>query len=240
MHSTLTSRHTRTLAQVIATALVGSGLVMGTLTTGAGASSASSAKAEAKTHLLVLADLPKGWTKEKRSSSSGSSQFPGAGQLAGCIGVPSSLITSNPPSADSPYFQSKDGSLEVQDNVAVFPSAAKAAASLAAIGNAKTPSCMSTLMNGTYKSQITATVPKGTAIGTITVTAIGPASYGTGTAGFTMGLPITTNGVSFTATLTAVYFIRGKLGQQLSFNSYGPAFPASLAKRLTAAAARRL
>jgi hypothetical protein len=128
----------------------------------------------------------------------------------------------------------------VQDSVSVFPSARNAAASLAAIGNAKTPSCMTTLMNGTFKSQIASAAAKGTTIGTITVTAADPANYGKGTSGFVMALPITSRGVSFTAMITAVYFVKGKLGQQITFNSYGPAFPAALSTQLTAAAARRL
>jgi hypothetical protein len=108
-----TFRRSGTKVQMTVASLVGSGLLMGTLGVGAGAgaSSTSSAKAQARTHLLVLSDMPKGWRKEKGSSNSGSSNFPGASQLASCIGVPSSLITSNPPSADSPYFQNYDGSL---------------------------------------------------------------------------------------------------------------------------------
>ena len=74
--------------------------------------------------------MPKGWKTEKGSGGSGSNNFPGATQLASCIGVPASLITSNPPEVDSPYYENKSGSLEVQDSVSVFPSAKTATAEL--------------------------------------------------------------------------------------------------------------
>ena len=107
---------------MIVTVLLAVGLTLGTQVAGAGASTASS-KAQAKKLLLVLSDMPKGWKTEKGSGGGGSSNFPGATQLASCIGVPASLITSNPPEVDSPYYENKSGSLEVQDSVSVFPSA---------------------------------------------------------------------------------------------------------------------
>src|ERR1700733_5194790 len=98
------------MANVIVTVLLAVGLTLGTQVAGAGASTSSS-KAQAKKMLLVLSDMPKGWKKEKGSGGSGSNNFPGATQLASCIGVPASLITSNPPEVDSPYYENKSGSL---------------------------------------------------------------------------------------------------------------------------------
>lgn len=226
-------------ANVIVIVLLALCLLMGTQVAGAGASAASS-RAQAKKLLLTLSDMPKGWKKEKGSAGGGSSNFPGATQLASCIGVPASLITSNPPEADSPYYQNKSGSLEVQDSVSVFPSAKAAESDYDALANAKTPGCMSTLMNGSFKAQILASAGKGATLGTITVTRADPAEFAQGSTGFVMSLPISEQGVSLTAVITAVYYIKGKFGQQIDFNSYGPAFPTSLAESLTATALHRL
>ncbi len=186
--------------------------------------------------------MPKGWTTESGSSgNNGSNNFPGVKQLAACIGVPSSLLSANPPEADGPYYQSKDQSLEVQDSVSVFPSLKNARQQLAAISNAKTPGCTATIMNSAaIKSQITSSAGKGASVGTITVTPINPALYGTNTAGFTMVLPIKAQGISVIGHLTELYFINGRLGQNISFDAYGVTFPTSLAKHLTAVAIGRL
>jgi hypothetical protein len=215
-------------------------LTLGTQVAGAGASSASSDKAQAKKLLLTLSDMPKGWKKEKGSVGGGSSNFPGATELASCVGVPANLISSNPPEADSPYFENKSGSLEVQDSVSVFPSAKAAQSDYDALANAKTPACMTTLMNGAFKAQILASAGKGATLGTITVTRADPADFANGSTGLVMSLPISEQGVSLTAVITAVYYIKGKFGQEVDFNSYGPAFPTSLAQSLTATALHRL
>jgi hypothetical protein len=224
---------------VIAVVLLTLCLALGTQVAGAGASAASS-KAQAKKLLLTLSDMPKGWKQEKGGAGGGSSNFPGASQLASCIGVPAGLISSNPPQANSPYYESKNESLEVQDSVSVFPSAKTAKTDYNALANAKTPACMTTLLNGSFKAQILGSAGKGATVGTITVTRADPADFAQGGTGLVMSLPISEQGVSITAVITAVYFIKGKLGQQIEFNSYGPAFPTSLAESLTATALHRL
>ena len=108
------------------------------------------------------------------------------------------------------------------------------------MASTKTPACMTTLMNGAFKAQILASAGKGATLGTITVTRADPAGFAPGTTGLVISLPITDQGVSVDATITAAYYIKGKLGQQIDFNSYGPGFPTSLAKSQTATAIHRL
>ena len=189
---------------IIATMAVTGALYTGALFTAAGASPASE-KAQAKKHLLVAADMPKGWKMEKGSGGGGSGNIPGATKLASCIGVPPNLINSNPPKADSPYFDNKSGSLEVQDEVSVFSSSATAGHELAAISNPKTPACMATLLNGSFKAHVAASAGKGSTLGVITVTRADPANFGPGTAGLVISLPITASGVSITADIAAIY-----------------------------------
>jgi hypothetical protein len=226
-------------SSIIATAAITCALVTGALCTAAGASPASE-KAQAKKLLLVAADMPKGWKTERGSGGGGSGSIPGATQLAGCIGVAPSLINSNPPAANSPYFENKKGSLEVQDEVSVFSSSTTARHELAAIANPKTPACMATLMNGSFKSGIAASAGKGATLGTITVTRADPANFGPGTAGLVISVPISASGVSITADIAAVYATKGKFGQEINFNSYGSPFPPSTSKALVAKALARL
>jgi hypothetical protein len=243
----MTRHHTRAghrTARLLRCTVLTAGLLLTLVagTAGVAGAKTSAQVTEAKRHLLVITDMPKGWTTEKGTGGTGSgSNFPGAAQLAGCIGIDPSLINQNPPQASSPYFQSKDQSLEVQDAVSVFTSAKKAKASLSAIANAKTPACMATAMNTpSIKSQVTASAGKGATVGTITVTPIDTGRYGKGVAGFTMALLVSAQGISVDAKLTAIYFVHGSLGQQISFNAYGPAFPLALAKKLTSVAQSRL
>ncbi len=214
--------------------------VLGAVQPGGAGASTSSDKAQAKHYLLTLSDMPAGWTREKGSSGNGAGSFPGAKQLASCIGVPSNLISANPPEVDSPYYQSKNQNLEIQDSVSIFRSAKVAKSELAAMANVKTPSCMTTLMNGTFKSKIAASAGKGATVGTITVTSADPAQFGNGTAGLVMSLPISAQGISVTANIAAVYYVKGKFGQQIDFNSYGTAFPSAIAKSITTVAINRL
>ena len=237
--SHVTGRCRPTAAHALAVTLLAAGLALGTQVAGAGASTAST-KAQAKKLLLGLSDMPKGWKKEKGGSGGGSSSLPGATQLASCIGVPSSLINSNPPEVDSPYYENKSGSLEVQDSVSIFASAKAASEQFDALANAKTPACMTSLMNGAFKAQIIGSAGKGATVGTITVTRADTAGFAPGSTGLVMALPITVQGITVNASLTAVYYIKGKLGQQIDFNSYGPVFPTSLAESLSATALHRL
>lgn len=206
----------------------------------AGANS-SSAIATAKKHLLTVAAMPKGWKVEKGSTFSAGSNnnVPGAKQLAACIGVPSGLITANPPSENSPYFQNKDQSLEVQDNVSVFPSAANARAQYAAISNAKTPACFDQLVDTpSFRSQMAASAGSGTTVGTVTVTKV--SGLPKHSAGFVLTVPLTSSGGSLTFKSAQVFTIKGNLGHQISFNSYNATFPRSLMSQLTSKAQRTL
>lgn len=221
------------------------GVLVATLGPGFGVGSALSraqTQNQAKKYLLVLSDLPSGWKAEGAASTgSGSGAFPGAKQLASCIGVSPKLITSNPPQANSPYFENSAGSLEVQDSVLVFPSAKNARAQLSAITNTKTPSCMTALVNtSSFKSKVLGSSAQQASIGAITVTAARSGAYGTGTAGLVLQIPITDQGQTVAATLAEVFFIKGNLGHEISYNSYNTTFPQSLAKHLTSVAQSRL
>jgi hypothetical protein len=81
---------------------------------------------------------------------------------------------------------------------------------------------------------------KAESIGTITVTPLDPHLYGPGVAGVVMSLPIAYQGVTVNTQLISVNATKGRLGQSITYNSYGLPFPASLAKHLTSVALGRL
>jgi hypothetical protein len=90
-----------------------------------------------------------------------------------------------------------------------------------------------------FKSQISS-ASKGATVGTITVTRAKAANYASGATALTMTIPITDQGLAISAKLTEVFLVKGNLGQDVTFNSYGTTFPAALSKHLTSVAKSRL
>jgi hypothetical protein len=202
----------------------------------AGASSQSGELRQAHKALLVLSDLPSGWISTKSSNPNNNV---GDEQLAHCIGVPTSIISENPPTAYSPQFQTKSGSLTVNDQVGVFPSLRNAAAEFASVANPKTPGCMTQLASGPLKAKLFGRTPAGVTYGTVLVSAIDRSAF-PGTAGFSMSVPITSHGQTLNVTATEIFAIKGRLGQQMTFTSAGPPFSIGLEQHLAAVALHRL
>ena len=191
--------------RAVAGLIAGSFLVvapLGLLSTGAGASSSSASGSghsasltQARKDLLVLSDMPAGWTSTKNPNANNNSSL-GDKQLAHCIGVSTSLIAENPPSVYSPQFQNSDGTLTVADNVAVFPSAKNATAEYAVGKNPKFPSCLTALASGPLKAKLFGKLPKGTTIGTPLVSPVAASAFGPGVDGYSLSVPVTAQGVT--------------------------------------------
>ncbi len=236
-----TSPRSRLALALLASTLAALSLAMASWAGGPAGASTRGALGLAKSRLLRLSDLPAGWKAVTGVTTGGGGPFPGAGQLARCIGVPASVITAKPPEADSPDFQNKDGSLGVQDSVSVFSSAGLATAELHAIADAKTPSCMAAFANTpTFKAKLLGSAGQGATIGTISVAPLPSGPSGLGAAGFTISVPVHAGRSTVTSVLTEVFAVRGRLGVQVTFDSYDAAFPAALARRLVGTAERRL
>jgi hypothetical protein len=206
----------------------------------AGASSPSSV--QAKGHLLGVGDMPAGWHTEKGSGGSGGGgkNTPGVRQLASCLGLSPRVLASNPPEVNSPYFENKAASLEVQDSVTTFSSSAKARTNFAPLNNPKVGPCMAQAFNSpAFRSQI-ASSAKGATIGTFTGTDIPEGALGKGVAGVVIAVPISSQGVTLKTQFTLTFFIKGSLGGEVDFYAYGSPFPTSLARSLIAKAASRL
>ncbi len=229
----------------VAAGMLGLGLLglsfVGPLAPLAGASSGAShaaSVAQARKDLLVLADMPSGWTSSKNPNTSNNTL--GDNQLAHCIGVSTALITENPPSVNSPQFQDAQGTLTVTDNVTVFPSVKNAAAEDAVAANPKMAHCMTLLATGPLKAKLFGKAPKGTTYGTPLVSAVDPSAFGSGVSGWALSVPISTQGVTVNVTSTQLVTVKGRLGHQVTFTSVGAPFSMTLEQHLMTVAAGRL
>jgi hypothetical protein len=194
--------------------------------------------ATAKKALLVHSDMPTGWTSSKTSNNN--SHIPGSAQLASCLGVPTSVITSSPPTAYSPQFASSNQQFQVEDSVSIYPSAKAARNDYASLANPKAPACLATILNGPAKASLSAGSGPGTSIGTISVTRTPATDYAPHSATFTAFLPLTENEQVINVQLTVVDYVKGNKEQTVTLTSVQTQFPTSLAQRLTAVAVGRL
>ncbi len=221
---------------------LGVGAVLATLASSliwvapAGASSPSSEMHQARKALLVLSDMPAGWTSKKSSNPNNNV---GDKQLAHCIGVATSLISENPPSANSLQFQDKAGGLTVNDQVTVFPSAKNATAEFATVASPKTPDCMTQLASGPLKSKLLGKTPAGVTYGTVLVSATDRSAF-PGMAGFSLSVPVSEHGQTVNVTSTELFAVKGRLGQQITFTSAGESFAIGLEQHLASVAVGRL
>jgi hypothetical protein len=209
------------------------------LTRDVAAAGTSSQLSQARRDLLVASDLPTGWTSTK-SSNNNNSSFPGAAQLARCLGVPTSIITNNPPTVSSPEFDSKNQLQTVNDSVSVYPSTKAAHADFASLANPKTPSCLTQVFNGSARGAFQSQFGSGATLGTVLVSRSPTTEFAPGSANFTAFMPITSHGVTLNFELTIVDYVKGRNEQTVAFTSVQSPFPASLARHLTTVAMGRL
>jgi hypothetical protein len=202
------------------------------------ASAAPAPLANAKKALLRLSDMPKGWTAS--ASSSDNSSFPGAAKLAGCIGIPLHVLTTNPPSVSSPTFNSANQLLSIGDSVSTYPSAAAAATDFAALANSKTPACFASDLNGPGKKALSASFGKGFTIGKIDATRAPNSEFAPETSNIAIAFPVTESGVKLEVLLVIVDYVKGDEEQTIDLTAVQAAFPISLARRLTVLADARI
>jgi hypothetical protein len=223
---------------IIAALVVVLGVSLLAASAGAAKTSDASLLSKAKKSLLLLGDMPKGWTSSK--SSNNNSPFPGATQLASCIGVPTSVITYNAPSVSSRNFASKNQLLSASDSVQVYSSPKAAEIDFSSLANAKTPGCMTSVLNGPGKAAFDEQIGGGVGVGDVTVTRTPESDYAPHTTNFTMYFPVTTKGVTINVELVLVDYVKGQEEQSVVLSAFQSTFPTALAKRLTTVADGRI
>ncbi len=221
--------------------MLASGLLLGLMVGPAAANSGG--LAQAKRNLLGRPDLPSGWSGQGAVTTShggGTNTFPGASQLVACLGLSSSVFNLNAPSATSPTFQNKAGTDFVQDSVSAFPSTKVANQQYTAVANPKVPGCMTTVLQGPAKQQLTSSLGAGMTLGTVTVTPANPSGLIAHATGFTISFPVATQGITVNAAITIVSMVRGLSGNQITLTSVGLPFPSALQRHLETVAYARI
>jgi hypothetical protein len=204
----------------------------------AGATTNSPTLSQAKKDLLVLKDMPKGWTSSPAGKNNNTT--PGAAQLASCMGIPVSVIKADPPTVYSRNFSSKDQQLTVQDNVSIYPSAKAAQADFDTFSNPKTPACLTAHSNGPGRAQMESETGAGKGLGTVDVSREPAANFASHTSNYVMFFPINSSENTLNVQFTVVDFVKGNEEQTVGFTSFDSQFPASLSRRLTSLADGRL
>jgi len=144
------------------------------------------------------------------------------------------------PSASSPQFVSQDQRYTVQDSVTIYSSSRAARASFDALANPKTPSCLSSVLNGPAKAALEHGFGSGASIGSITVSRAPSRDFAPGNANFMAILSVTEQGVTLPLELIVVDFVKGNEEQTVTFNSVEGSFPIPLAGHLTSLALARI
>ncbi len=217
------------MARRLGIGLAVGGLAAGVMSGVAGAAATAQEKAQAKTALVALSDLPHGWTSSAvpNTSASGTS-LAGGSKLAKCLGVPTKLVTSNPPKELSPLFSNPNGSELVQDTISIYPSASYANAVFNAVSSHKAAGCIAAELNsaGATSASDRATVTRVTSP--------------KGTAAFTLDATVTGEGSKPTPTSTEiVYFVHGQYGTGLDVETSGTTPPTALTAQLLSVARAR-
>jgi hypothetical protein len=235
------SDHARHLVRWATAAALSVALGVGfSITVGpAGASSRSTAIAEARKVLIVKSDFPTGWTA---SPSDNSNSNLGNAQVAACLDVPLSVVNYNPPSAYSPDFDYKSTGASISDDVSVFPNEKTVTEQESVFSSARTPGCFAKVMNTpTIKRDFEKQIGSGAVIGTVTAKWLPKPSVGDGATALQLSFPFTTSGQSFFLSLTLVTMVSKLVGAQLTFSTIGSqSIPPSLEAHLESVTAQRL
>ena len=155
-------------------------------------------------------------------------------------GVPTSVITNNPPTANSPDFDSKSQLQTVGDSVSIYPSAKAARTDFASLADPKTPSCLTQVLNGSARGALEAQFGAGTSIGSILVSRSPATDFAPGSANFTAFMPITSHGITLNLELTVVDYVKGREEQTVVLTSVQSPFSTSLARHVTTVALGKL
>jgi hypothetical protein len=195
--------------------------------------------AQARKDLLNLSELPAGWTVQKDSGNSGNSGDSGDtgnsgnGQgadegyemlvrVSSCAGIPRSQLNANPPTANGKTFQSNDQTIQVNDQVGVFGTAAQAQRFLAVWSNPKVAFCLAlTLSKGSGHSFLG--LSKDMKLGQTSGSVLDPPATVGGESGISLVMPITYQGITLKAHMTIADAARGRLSHLMILISFvGP------------------
>jgi hypothetical protein len=98
---------------------------------------------------------------------------------------------------------------------------------------------MTTLASGPLKSKLFGKPPKGLSYGAALVSATDPTAFPF-TAGYSMSVPAQAHGVIINITVTQLFAVKGRLGNQITLTSIGEPFSVSTTQHIASVAVQRL
>jgi hypothetical protein len=195
----------------------------------------------ARKGLIVLSDLPSGWTASgKVTSGSGSSGGPSLAKIAACLGVSTAELKENWPTENSPTFNSADGNSTVSDEVEAFPTRAQAATDYATFSNPKTPGCITTIFGPVLRQQAQKGGGAGTTIGAVTTTRVSFPAFGDQSGELQISMPFSVSGQTISLYLDLVDILKGRQETILSLTTTGTPLATTVTQQLATAAVRHM
>jgi hypothetical protein len=195
-------------------------------TNGSGSSSGTKLTAAVKAHvdqaLLQSSDFPTGWTPTGAVSTSRTS--PWSKTLATCADVPSSIAAIKPTKVSGTEYTSPDKTMAAEDSISVYPTAAEGRAVWQHLASAKTPTCMNRIGSAALRASVQQEAGSGATVGTVTIAALAPGTYEAGQTGYTVTIPLVSDGRQLTIISTEITFVHGRYVHQVTFNGNGVQF----------------
>lgn len=179
-------------------------------------------KAHVDQALLETSDFPAGWTTSGSDSSSRTSPWSKA--LATCASVPSDIASIKPIKVSGPEFTSPDKTMAAEDSISVYPTAAEGKAAWHALASAKTPTCMNRIGSAALRASVQDEAGNGATVGAVKISPLAPGTFEAGQTGYSVTIPLNSDGRQLTITSTEITFVRGRYVHQLTFNGNGVQF----------------
>jgi hypothetical protein len=107
------------------------------------------------------------------------------------------------------------------------------------MADAKTPACMNTVGGAALRSGIQREAGSNASVGNVTIAGLQSSTRPADSTGFTVTIPLVSNGRVLTITSTQVAVLDGPLVHELTFNGNGTAFPVQLEEQLLLTAQAR-
>ncbi len=198
------------------------------------------AQAIAQASLLTLSDFPTGWGQAAAATTA--SGFSGGAKFAACLGLPSALVSSSTPAANSPTFTPTPATVSVNERVVAYPTTARSKAFFAAIESKKAPGCMSAMFQELTASPTAAhgAGQSSPSLAPFTATRIPLAKYGDGSTEIRLTTSYTASSGPVSLFITIIVIEEGPLNAFVTLTSSLSPPSAKLNDSLATAAARRM
>lgn len=199
----------------------------------------------AETALLTAADFPPGWTATPQEPDGDEDDELDA-RVDECIGLGPDAVTPtlDDLDAESPEFESSDGSFDVEHSVVVLPDEATALRAMAEIGDEDAPGCFVSVFDSFFAERMAdpdqTDFPPGTELGEIVIEPLGVTPPPDITVAVRYLIPLSIGDDTLTLVIESWYVRQGRALARVQFRSVGQIFPFDGVEALMAIVVERL